>query len=103
VPREAINRLEFSTGQDSRPLHGMAIGAGVAGIAFTAFSLAYKCTANCHDTENTLFMTGTGALIGLGIGALTKTDRWNKVPQPNAQVGLQPTHGGVRGMISLRF
>jgi hypothetical protein len=108
VERQAITRLDISTGRHRRALRGMAIGAGigaVAGLLFTSDSCdnpVFVCTTSV--VESGALGTLAGAAYGAGIGALFKTDSWNRVPLELVHVSVAPIRGrGVRLSLSLAW
>ena len=99
VPRNAITRLEVSTGKRRHALLGLVIGAAVGLVA--------ACVSDCNSEGDPGFFlsnAGWGALWGVAIGALIKTDRWSDVPLEQVHVTVGPTQGhGIRMTMSVRF
>ncbi len=106
VPRDAVARLEVSTGRRGHALQGMAIGGAVAGVMFALLDEEEYC-AEYVDPSDTCpgraEMVGMGvvggAAWGLLIGHLVKGDRWSQVPLERVQVRLAPARTrGTWGM-----
>lgn len=113
VSRQAITRLEVSTGRHRRALKGMFIGAG---IGAALIGPAYHSDAKSSNCDNALFPCTTslagaeafgilvGATYGAGIGALIESDWWSAVPLEHVRVSLAPTRGrGVVLSLSVGF
>ncbi len=106
VSRQAITRLEVSTGRHRLALKGMIIGAG---IGAALIGPVYHSDAKSSNCDNALVPCTTslagaeavgifvGAIYGAGIGALIKSDRWSAVPLEHVRVSLGPTRG--RGVV----
>jgi hypothetical protein len=98
VPRDAVARLEISTGRRGHALQGLAIGAAAGGLLFGVIGQEDYCVEYYDPSESCpgrAEMVGIGAfggaVWGLLIGHLVKGDRWSKVPAERLQVGLAPT------------
>jgi hypothetical protein len=98
VPRDAVARLEVSTGRRGHALQGMAIGGAIGGAAFGVIDQQEYCAEYYDPLEkcpSRAEMVGIGvfggAAWGLLIGHLTKGDRWSKVPAERLRIGLAPT------------
>ncbi len=83
---------------------GLLVGAGIAVAAGIWFSEAFNgstqgvCETGCISWAVTL------ALLGAGIGAAIRTDRWEEVPLDQLRVSLGPQRGGRFGVgMSARF
>ncbi|NNF28510.1 MAG: hypothetical protein HKN73_14895 [Gemmatimonadetes bacterium] len=85
VPPEAITRLEVFEGRRGHAGRGLLIGAGT-GLALGLIGISGDGT--CSGSGNygelcALVVTGTtlgGGVLGLLIGAVVRTDRWNSIP-----------------------
>lgn len=103
VPREAITRLEVSTGRHRQTKSGALTGA----IMGAVFGLANPCLpmAGCDGQYGgTAAVTYglAGAVYGAAIGALIKSDHWTGVPVD--QVRLTPVATPGRGVgLSVSF
>jgi hypothetical protein len=107
VPLSYLARLEVSRGRKSNALKGLLIGSVVGvgvGAALgiwgasrpTSTSEAVWCyegTAACAAVGG-LVVGAAGGLVGLGIGALSKTERWEEVPLDRLRVSVVPQRGG---------
>ncbi len=99
-----MTRLEVSQGRKSNALKGLLIGSivGVStgAILGLAASLAESYDNPCADNEVECVAVGaaafgvTGALVGLGIGALLKSERWEEVPLDRLRVNIVPHRDG---------
>lgn len=70
---------------------GLALGIGMASDAFF--------DANASDVAGIAILFGAGgALLGAGIGALVRTDRWRRLDPAKVRLGLSP---GPRGGLAL--
>lgn len=99
VSRQAITRLDVSTGRRGRALKGMAIGGAIGAGTFAVIPREEYCAdydfGETCPTKAEMVGTGIvgGALWGALIGHFIKTDRWSPVPLEGAQVRLAPTRG----------
>ncbi len=99
-----VTRFEVSQGRKSNALKGLGFGA-VIGVSTGAVLGLLASSGESYDNPcegNTVACAAvgaaavgvTGALVGLGIGALTKSERWEDVPLDRLQVSLAPLcHG----------
>lgn len=85
IPLEAIESLEISLGQRSNTLNGLAYGAlggAVLGAAVVAVScLAEGCSGDGASAGGWIAFgaivgAGGGAVLGLLVGSLVKTETW---------------------------
>lgn len=102
VPREAITRLEVSTGRTRQVVKGLLIGAGIGAAVLGPI---YHSSAKQSQCDNALvpcttsvaaaeaFWIGAGAAVGAAIGARFTVDRWREVPLRTVRVGLAPAPG----------
>lgn len=104
-----VQRLEIVSGRKRRPWRGALIGAWtglVMGVAVTSMERV-DCggldgdDGVCSRGEAITSLTLGGALWGLGIGALIKSDEWTDVRLPGVTVA--PAPDGVRVALRWRF
>jgi hypothetical protein len=104
VPRNAITKMEVSSGRRSHAKAGALIGA-----AALAFAVAVTPDSSCSGIVCVDYPKELGvavaAVLGAGLGALigkafTKSETWTPVP-PGLQVSVTPKHKG--GVVSLSF
>ena len=107
VPREAITRLEVKAGRKGHAVEGFELGA-LAGVLGGSYLGLFNCSY--ADNSNGCFrgpffdVAVPFALVGTGIGALVKTDRWKKVPLERVRLSLGPSRGrGARFSVSIGF
>jgi len=102
VPREAITQLEVSTGRRRQTLKGLWLGAGIGALWMGAACGLY---ADCDDGASPILGgAASGALLGAGIGALIKRDRWSTVPLDRVRIAIVPTpRRGVRLFLAVGF
>jgi hypothetical protein len=105
-----MTSLEVSTGRRTRAREGAIVGF-VPGAFFGGLFGVY---AGCYETSDCYwapyaalgaFIVGSlTGLVGAAIGALFKTDRWEPVSTPRAQLRLAPTgQGGVAIGLKVSF
>ena len=98
VPRASITRLEVHRGRKGQAHLGAAIGAVALGAAGVAVGIAFCEGFECPKGEGAAVGGGAGVLVGgllgLGIGALTKSDRWEEVPLDQLRVSFAPHRDG---------
>lgn len=109
-PLSAVTRLEVSRGQRSNALLGAAtgtvalgvlgVGVAMAGCGFAKF-MSYSCTESEAATYGAVFGGLFGGLLGLGIGAMTKSDRWAEVPLAEVPARIAPRRSGFT--VGFRF
>lgn len=110
VSRQAITQFEVSRGRHHHALVGMVIGAGVGG-ALAEVTLGDRnyceaivvCRTN-HRWEALRLGLVAGGVLGAGVGALIKTDRWSPVPLDRVRVSIAPTRErGVGLSVAIGF
>lgn len=108
IPLASITRLEASTGRRRNALQGLALGAVGGALLGFAFDVDSRdCGPDSDNFCSRGEAVGAGAftfgLLGTGIGALIKSDRWSTVSfvPVRAKVGQRQTGFGV--LVSLRF
>jgi hypothetical protein len=108
VQRDAIRELEVSTGRRRQWRKGLLVGAAVGAVMLAVVG---DDTPECRDqgqcyTRGHMAGVGVlgGAVWGLGIGALVRSDQWSRVSGDGVRVSLQPTRGrGVQAALSIGF
>jgi hypothetical protein len=116
VPQASVRRLEVSLGRRSYWKQGALSGAilGAAGGAAAQVDTSESCSldsdAYCSRGEAVAFSAVTGALLGGLVGALVKTERWQKVsvevlaPRSSASRGApRGTRPSVAARVAVRF
>jgi hypothetical protein len=97
-----VTRLEVSQGRKSHALKGLLIGS-IVGVS-TGVVVGLVVAESCWDHEMECAAAGaavvsvTGALVGLGIGALSKSDRWEEIPLDRLQMSIVPQRDGRLGI-----
>jgi len=112
IPRDAVMAVDVSAGRRSHWVRGAAIG-GLSGLVLaTVVWIAEKADDDdpFSDALNDMFfpatavaLGGTGALVGGIIGAVARTEQWDRVPASEIRWTVAPVAGGARVGISLRF
>ncbi len=111
VVRASITRLEVQRGRKTNALKGASIGALSLGLAGVGLGIgACRGFSDVCTSEGEWAAIGgaigvaVGGLIGLGLGAFTKTDRWEEVSLDRLRVSFVPHRDGrfVLGL-SVRF
>ena len=108
-----VTRLEVSQGRKSNALKGLLIGSIVGVPAGAVLVLLWTTRGSdnpCSDYPAACAAGGaavvgvTGALVGLGIGALSKSERWEEVPLDRLRVSIVPLRdGGFALGLSVEF
>lgn len=92
IPLAYISQLEVSRGQHSRWLRGLVIG--LAAGATTGVILGATSEGDWLFSKSDLALMGAvvmapvGGAVGLVVGALTKSERWETVPVPRPVKGV---------------
>jgi hypothetical protein len=103
VPIGSIQRVETSLGRSRQVLRGVVIGVAVGVLSGVFMDVDPEhcggdSDAFCRRTDAIIGGVGAGALVGAGIGALVKGERW-------ATVSLAPTltaRGNARISLAVR-
>jgi hypothetical protein len=100
LPTASLARFELATGTKRHWLAGLVIGAAAGaamGFAFDVDPVAcqYDDTYFCSRGEAVALGAGTFGVIGAGVGALVKTERWT----PIALDALAPPQAHVSGIV----
>jgi hypothetical protein len=111
VPWRSVRKVEISHGRRSGFVRGAAIGGLVGMIGLGALGSqadqCFDCQSGEHGTDLTgpgmVVGLGLGALLGGGIGALTRVERWETVRAPQLAVGVTPQRRGIGASVALRF
>jgi hypothetical protein len=83
VPVASIRRLELRTGSKRHVWQGLLIGAALGALVGVA-EKEPNCSLDGSDTrgECTAYYAMGMGLLGLGVGALVKTDTWTALALP---------------------
>jgi hypothetical protein len=112
IPWNAVAAVDVSTGRRSHWVRGAAIG-GLTGLALaTVVWVADESSSQddpFSDALDAIFypavavtMGASGALVGGVIGAIARTEQWERVPASSLRWGVGPVAGGgVRVMFTL--
>ena len=105
-----VQNLELSVGEHRNAGRGALIGGGV-GMLVGAVAGAIEggqCEGDwfCPGAGGgaalgAIGLGGIGAAVGLGIGALVKTERWSEVSSRRWGLTVQPGRGAARGGVEL--
>ena len=104
IDKSALQSLAVLRGKHRNPVGGAMIGFLPAAL-FGAFAAGSMCDygSDCNVLPAALVVGGMGAVVGAGVGALVKTDRWVNAPMNRVRFGVAPVKGGVRAALSLSF
>jgi len=105
LDKTALQSLAAVRGKKRNPLGGALIGF-LPGAAFGAFAAGAMCDygSPCSYGTAALVVGGMTAVVGAGVGALIKTDRWQQAPVSRVRFALAPAKGGgVRAALKLSF
>ncbi len=100
VRRGDIAGLEVSRGTRRHALKGLLAGA-LAWGAVVGLVAAFD-TLDESGVGEPLFIGGMLA-AGAGVGALVKTERWERVPVREASIQIGPVRGGLQVRVALGF
>ncbi len=112
IPRDAVMAVDVSAGRRSHWVRGAAIG-GLSGLVLaTVVWIAEEADDDdpISDVLNDAFfpatavlLGGTGALVGGVIGAIARTEQWDRLPASEIRWSVAAVAGGARVGLSLRF
>jgi hypothetical protein len=106
IPLTSVERLEVFEGRHGHPWRGAWIG-GLAGVVGGIPAMYAICTYAACEVAGLVggaaAFGAAGALIGAGIGALIKTDKWEEVPLDGLRVSIATRGGGVGVGVRLSF
>ncbi len=108
LPLASVTRLEVSRGQRSNVGKG-ALTGGLIGTALGLLVGGYVSTDPEFFGEDAFAKTvavlgGVGAGVGLLIGAMSRSDRWQEVPLDRLRVSTVPhRNGGLAIRVSVAF
>jgi hypothetical protein len=100
IRRTDVAGLEVSRGTRRHVLKGLLAGAAAWG-AVVGLVAAFD-TLDESGVGEPLFIGGMLA-AGAGVGALVKTERWERVPLREASIQLSPVRGGLQVRVALGF
>ena len=101
IPMSAIAKLDVRTGRRSHWVKGAGIGALVGLIR--GVQVARSDDYPDDDPMEIGVGVVTGALLGIGIGSLIKSDQWTEVPLGQSRPRLIAGRDGVGIGVSLGF
>jgi hypothetical protein len=114
IPRTAVMAVDVSAGHRSHWVRGLAIG-GLAGLTLATVAFIADQSGDedpLSDALDQVFfpavatvLGGTGALVGGVIGAIARTEQWDRVPASDIRWSAGPVvmGVGVRVGVALRF
>lgn len=98
-------RIQQSTGYRRHTLLGLEIGSAV-GLVTGAVLLA-DCTRGDEDDAlcgpRLVVPVPVGAVLGTLVGALSRSERWEEVPEPRASLQIRPMDGGTALRLAFSF
>jgi hypothetical protein len=109
VPVTAVTRLQRSLGTRRNTGKGALIGGLVGAAAGAAFVAVASGSEGCEGSCGGWALIfgalggGAGAIVGTGVGALQKTDRWETMPAGRVGVRVVPVRQGAGVALSVRF
>ena len=116
IPRASVTSVQVSLGTKRYTLPGALFGAiagaaaGAAAPIDTATCDSYSSDTFCSRGEAVAVMTVASGVIGAVVGALIKTEKWQRVsvevlaPRSSASRAAPTGHrGGVAAQVALRF
>jgi hypothetical protein len=110
LARASITRLEISRGRRGHARTGLLLGAvlGLAAVALRDLGCEPDCGEDKPSGGFIAAAVGGGALLGAGIGAVVRSERWEPLPWavgPARRAQVQPvaSPAGLGLRVSLRF
>jgi hypothetical protein len=108
IARNTVTRLELSRGRHSKALTGLGVGflvgAGTGAILGSAVLGGRDIAPSDAKLIGAGLVGGVGALIGLAVGAGSKSERWQPVPVTvGVMGGAEASRYSMRVSVSLRF
>jgi len=109
LQKSALQSLAVARGKKRRPLEGAMIGFLPGAAAGALLVWAVCATEGCSGAGGwalgpVIVGGGMTAVVGAGVGALIKTDRWQQAPVSRVRFGVAPAKGGgVRAALTLSF
>jgi hypothetical protein len=108
VPLAELDRLELSRGVHGHALKGLGlgflVGAVVGGVVGAAVEPDELLGRGVNVAAGIILGGAGGSLIGLGVGASVRTERWEAIPGDGAGAANGPrSAGGLTLGLSLRF
>ena len=107
IPLTSITRLDASRGRKGHAAIGFLVGGAVGAIVGVVWRPQWPlegpeevCTARtgCDAPPEPLIGAALGVLVGLPVGALIRTERWERVPLDQLRVSLTPQRDGRLGI-----
>lgn len=113
IPRDAVMAVDVSAGRRSHWVRGAAIG-GLSGLVLATVVWIADNAGDDQDPFSealdkafypavAVVLGGSGALVGGIIGAVARTEQWDRVPASDLRWSVAPVAGGARVGLSLRF
>ena len=112
IPRDAVMAVDVSAGKRSHWVRGAAIG-GVSGMVLATVMWIADTAGDDDsfaDAIDTAFypavaltLGGAGALVGGIIGAVARTEQWDRVPATELRWTVRPVASGTGVGLVLRF
>lgn len=105
LDKSSLQSLAALRGKKRHPGEGALIGF-LPGAAFGAFAAGAMCDRDspCNIGPALVVVGAMSAVLGAGVGALIKTDRWEEAPLGRVRFGIAPAKGGgVRAALTLSF
>jgi hypothetical protein len=109
-PLSAITQLEAYAGRRGHFWTGFAIGGGLGAVGGAVLGYAAAAIADEYNPQFFAYAAGGalagGAVLGLlcgGVGALSKSDKWENVPLDGLRVSVVPQRNGIGIGASVAF